>query len=241
MITNNETNYVYFSSLLSTQSKYAGFWAKLEAALQKAGIAYGLIEGTRDIWCRDYMPVQVVTNDFVQFKFFPDYYLEPEEIHKLTIPYETKVDFQFNCRHSELVIDGGNIVKSRNSAVLTEKIFTDNKQFSKEHILKTVRQDLQVENIVILPVQPFDFTGHADGMVKFQNEKCLLVADYSNESKSWKTRMDRALNKSGLEIRSFPSVQCDEKTDKGDYTAKGCYINFAQIGNKILLPQFGFP
>lgn len=241
MVFENDTNYVYFSSLLTTQDKYSGFWRKLEGILKKEKILFGFIEGTRDIWCRDYMPIQISENDFVQFKFFPDYYLEPDEIHKLTIPGEIKIDYRIDCRYSELIVDGGNIVKSGNTAILTEKIFTENGKCSPEKVLKTLKHDLEVDKVVILPIQPLDYTGHSDGMVKFLNENCLLVSDYSGESKSWKIKMDKALEKSGLEIRIYPSVMCDEKNEKGDYTAKGCYINFAQIGNKILLPQFDFP
>ncbi len=50
----------------------------------------------------------------------------------------------------------------------------------------------------------------------------------------------KIIEKSGIEIIIFPSVEVNEKNSNGDYTAKGVYINFAQIGNKILLPQFGF-
>ncbi len=51
--------------------------------------------------------------------------------------------------------------------------------------------------------------------------------------------MDKALEKTGLNIIPYPSEFVDEKNEEGDYVAKGVYINFAQIGNVILLPQFG--
>ncbi len=46
------------------------------------------------------------------------------------------------------------------------------------------------------------------------------------------------IEKSGIKIIPFPDVQIDDKNKDGDYTAKGNYINFAQIGNYILFPQF---
>lgn len=240
MITDNETNYLYLSSLLTKQRKYLKFWHRFKAVLEQGDIPYSFIEGTRDIWCRDYMPIQIRDNHFVQFRFFPDYYIDPNEIHKLTIPNEVQIDRRLNCHYSELVVDGGNIVKSGNRAILTDKVFTENHQLSKEKVLTILKTELDVENLVVIPNQPLDFTGHSDGMVKFLNETELLVSDYSNESKSWKRKMDKALEKSGLEIHIFPSVVCDEKNNVGDYTAKGCYINFVSVGNKILLPQFDF-
>lgn len=76
-------------------------------------------------------------------------------------------------------------------------------------------------------------------MVRFMSDADLLVADYSGESKSWKARMDKALEKTGLNIIPFPAETVNEKNEDGDYTAKGVYINFMQIGNYILFPQFG--
>ena len=67
----------------------------------------------------------------------------------------------------------------------------------------------------------------------------MLVADYSKESESWQKKMDKALEKTGLNIIPYPAEFVEEKNDDGDYVAKGVYINFAQIGNLILLPQFG--
>ena len=82
-------------------------------------------------------------------------------------------------------------------------------------------------------------TGHADGMVRFMNDTDLLVADYSNESKSWQDKMNKALENISLNIIPFPAEFVDEKNDDGDYTAKGIYINFMQLEDCILFPQFG--
>jgi agmatine deiminase len=89
-----------------------------------------------------------------------------------------------------------------------------------------------------IPRQPYDMTGHADGMLRFLDDKTLLVNDYQGESESWKKKYVTALQAINLEVVVLPSVVLDEKNESGDYTARGCYINFAQIGNKILLPFF---
>ncbi|MBU4305140.1 MAG: hypothetical protein KJ893_05930, partial [Candidatus Omnitrophica bacterium] len=63
MITDQETNSVYFSKHLS--QRYPEFFKELEGILERNGIKYGLLPHTNDIWCRDYMPVQVSKNEFV--------------------------------------------------------------------------------------------------------------------------------------------------------------------------------
>lgn len=51
--------------------------------------------------------------------------------------------------------------------------------------------------------------------------------------------MDKALDKTGLNIIQYPAKTTEERNQDGDYTAKGTYINFLQFENYILLPQFG--
>lgn len=238
MITDRETNFVYFSSLIKENEKYIPFWNRLEAILIENRIGYGFIENTRDIWCRDYMPIQKNTSKFIQFEFFPDYYLTPKHIAKLTIPAETRIIDKTSPKKSRIIVDGGNIIKSKNSVILTDKVFIENSNLEPETVVSTLKKELNATNIFIIPRAPYEMTGHADGMVRFINETDLLVADYSNKSESWQLKMDKALDKTGLNIIPFPAEIVEEKNEDGDYVAKGDYINFAQIGDIILFPQF---
>lgn len=239
MIPDKETNFVYFSSLIREIDKYRPFWNRLRPLLEYNDISYGFIQNTRDIWCRDYMPIQNDLNEFVQFEYFPDYYLHSKYISKLTIPSEVKINRTISRRKSMLIIDGGNIIKSKSMAILTDKVLTENPDLDYEAIVSTLKKELNVQEIILIPKIPNDMTGHADGMVRFLSETELLVADYSNEDDGWKSKMNEALRKTGLRIINYPYAFVDEKNIDGDDVAKGVYINFAQIGNKILFPQFG--
>ncbi len=239
MITDKETNFVYFSSLIKEHEQYAPFWEEMKRVLVKTKTGYGFIQNTRDIWCRDYMPIQIDTNKFVQFNFFPDYYLMPQYISKLTIQDEIRIHDKITPKHINLVIDGGNFVKSASNVILTEKVLKENPKLSKESITCTLKKEIDINNVFLIPQPPYDITGHADGMVRFINDTDLLVADYSNESKSWRVKMDKALEKTGLNIIPYPSQTINEKNKDGDYTAKGTYINFLQLENCILFPLFG--
>src|ERR1700679_2121980 len=53
--------------------------------------------------------------------------------------------------------------------------------------------------------------------------------------------MKTALDKTGLKIVPFPSINYEKKNQNSDFTAIGVYINFAQIGNTILFPLFALP
>jgi agmatine deiminase len=238
MITDQQTNAVYFSSLI--QSRSPRIWDDIEAVLNACKIDYHFIEGTRNIWCRDYMPIQIDEHTLVQFQYFPDYFLTPEHLKYITIQDETSYHSNMNVRKVPLIVDGGNVVKSLTKAILTEKVISDNKKRHSEKVtLEILRKALQVEEVFIIPKQPDDWSGHADGMLRFYDENTLLVNDFRQASPSWRKRMESALKKTGLKIEEFPYRHSERRNDDGEYTAHGCYINFAQIGNTILFPQFG--
>lgn len=109
---------------------------------------------------------------------------------------------------------------------------------TKEELIQKLKQALQVEHIYLIPSQPYEVSGHADGMVRFLNDHTLLVADYHTESHSWRAKYEKALQSTGLTLINFPGVTTDLKNDKGEHSALGCYINFAWIGEVILFPQF---
>src|SRR5438552_10688804 len=67
MIPPAQANMVFFSALLKT--RYPTLVANITALLNEHHVAHEFIDGTRDIWCRDYMPVQIDTGRFLQFTY----------------------------------------------------------------------------------------------------------------------------------------------------------------------------
>ena len=64
---------IYFSSLLKTNDKYKPATERLFAALTAHGVPYKLIENTRDIWLRDFMPVKTKSGKYISFRYEPSY------------------------------------------------------------------------------------------------------------------------------------------------------------------------
>jgi hypothetical protein len=77
MTEDNTTTTLYLSSLLPIQ--YPMFWNGFKQALEQNNIKYLFLEGTKDIRVRDYMPVQVTSDKFVQFH--PDYSKMDSSLH----------------------------------------------------------------------------------------------------------------------------------------------------------------
>jgi agmatine deiminase len=71
MIAGCDTNVVFVADTL--EPRFPEVDRGLKAILAQHGIPLMTISGTRDIWGRDYMPVQVAEDRFVQFRFEPDY------------------------------------------------------------------------------------------------------------------------------------------------------------------------
>ena len=60
MVTDNQTNKVYFSKRLT----WYKCWKELSRILVEADIDFDLLENTNDKWARDYMPIQVEKDKF---------------------------------------------------------------------------------------------------------------------------------------------------------------------------------
>ena len=109
MINDNQTNMVYFSAILK-ENPFTAFCNNLVSILQKHGILFRFLENTADIWCRDYMPVQVREDKFIEYVYDPDY-LKGRRSH-------LRSDASVVCRSAgiktiktDIVLDGSNIIK----------------------------------------------------------------------------------------------------------------------------------
>ena len=63
MITEQDKNKVYFSNLLALS--YPSIWKEICEVLAKYNYTAGKLTYTKDYWCRDFMPVQVGSDEFV--------------------------------------------------------------------------------------------------------------------------------------------------------------------------------
>ncbi len=71
MIADWDTDTVIVSDLL--QQQHPKIERGLRAILQKHDVPLLRVEGTKDIWIRDYAPLQIKRGQFIQFRYYPDY------------------------------------------------------------------------------------------------------------------------------------------------------------------------
>ncbi len=125
--------------------------------------------------------------------------------------------------------------------ITTDKVFIDNKERPEEQVIQELRNLFEVDEIIIIPRQPYDIFGHADGMIRFTDEETVLVNDFSSESDSFRSNLKKALDKNKLLQIPFTYAPSLEVNSDKIPSACGIYINYLHIGEKILMPIFGLP
>ena len=235
MLTDHLTNTVYFSSLLPEKCPILN--AHLIDALLKHNIPYAYLSGTKDIWCRDFMPIQVNAERFVFFKYTPDYLQDKVGLKIQTNPEDVFQNESNNLKKVlpqsstiDIVLDGGNVVKCNDVVVMTDKVFVENKDKTPAEIERILKDAFQ-SKILFLPWDG-DMCGHSDGIVHYAGDNRILITNYKDFSRYYYYRYLKVLEK------KFEVIPLKYKSPRF-HARSWAYINFLQIGNLVLVPQLG--
>lgn len=230
---------VFLSSELVT--RYATFYKRFRELMEDNHVHIQLLSNTNDIWCRDFMPVKISGEKYVQFTYDPDY-LKGAWADLRTDPAPVTRNLNLDLVKSPLVIDGGNVIMQDRTVVLTDKIFRENPKRRKTGILDEIQKILEVDKVVVIPTEPDDFTGHADGMVRFVGPDTVIINDYlwqDGYSRTFIEKLRRSLAEAGMSIAgTLPYRSFQRKNKHGDFTALGCYMNFLEMNDLVILPAF---
>jgi agmatine deiminase len=234
MIPDWETNSVFFSRLLP--ERYPTLWERLAEILRQHRVPTRLIDGTRDLWARDYSPVQVGPQQFVKFRYRPDYLVGHK--HLLT-PGTICGQFQDlgNCRRTRIILDGGNVVAAKNRVILTEKVYRENPGQERSKLRSKLTELFQGANCLFIPKEAGDIIGHSDGVVRFLAEDLIVINNYSAVDPAYRERLCRILTNQGLQIEKLPHFREKQSTD-GIPSAVGNYVNYLRVGNLIVVPAY---
>ena len=236
MTTDNLTNTVYFSDLLPKKCPILN--QHIVEALETNKIRYAYLSETKDIWCRDFMPIQIEEDHFVFYKYTPDYLqtpyyrqlqTNPEKVFQA--PQNRLEQVAQNAITIDLVIDGGNVVKCGETIVMTEKVFVENKDKTRTEVEKILKDAFQ-SNILFLPWDRKEAFGHSDGIVHYAGDGKILLTNYDDSSIYYYRRFRKALEKHFEVIPLKYAI-------KRRHARSWAYINFLQIGKLVLVLQLG--
>ena len=227
---------VYLSELL--ERRFPDCFNRLTAILNKHNVDYRLLKGTKDIWCRDYMPIQTESGKLIQFRYEPSYLKGNKEWE------ESRSDVRDVCRQngfepvfSNINLDGGNVLLCSGRAIVSDRIFSENPEYTDKNQLINELSELLEAEIIVIPAQKGDYTGHADGMVRFIGHDTILGNNRSEEYKNWSKGMEKVLKDKNLKYIDVPFFY-GYKDSKHPGNAIGIYVNYLEIGDLIVLPVF---
>lgn len=234
MITDAQTNFLYLADTLPI--KYPEFYKGLQAVLLDANVACSLLPQTKDVWAVDYMPIQITESKFVKFVYNPDYLRDTIKWRK-TITEAERVCETINLHYeiSDIILDGGNVVKTSNKAIMCDKVFKENPHYTEKQLIAELQKKFEVDRLIFIPTDPNDIIGHADGVIRFLDDNTVLINKYSKEDKNFQLQLILALHNAGLDYVEIPyNPYGNEK----DIQANGIYINYLQMEQAVIVPTF---
>ena len=227
-------------------------YTQIKEVIDENNIPLMIINNCKDIWARDFMPFQRHDGKLVFYKYAPDYlrnketYITPVEQVALTPLTNNEKDSNIsftdyfskeNIIHTDLVIDGGNLIKcvdknGEKCVIMTQKVLFENHDKSHLETLMELERVLQSQ-IILIPWDKNEEYGHADGMVRFIEDGKLLLNNYSESDKTLYDQLMLALNDS-FEIHE---LKYGKYIDMNSW----CHINYLDTGNIILVPAVNSP
>ncbi len=184
-----------------------------------------------DIWIRDFAPFQTAQGKWVGGIYRPSY-LKRSASERISAAFARHVP----ARRFPVRLDGGTFVHNgRGVGIVTTKLYHTNRNHAPAELLRMLREHLELAHLVVVPSVPGDRIGHADGILKWADERTLLVGrlEFDLVLASLKAGLPR-----GIAIVPFPQALCEEVTC-GWQTARGVYVNFLLTRNAVYLPLFG--
>lgn len=227
MILDNQTNKVYLAEGIKS---YSAFAYNLIEALHSEGVDYGWIPetGRRElIWARDYMPVQLEKNLFLQYRYSPDYLAG----YPRYIPRYKAICRKINisCISTDIVLDGGNVIKCGDKVIMTDKIFKENPSYDRAKLTGKLESLFSAE-LVFIPWDRYEMFGHADGMVRYIGGNRVLLNNYINFDRSLRQRLLDALS------RHFDVAELDYPVPRRS-PLSWAFLNFLQVKGCVFVPM----
>lgn len=238
MIADWQTNKIYLS--VNLNEKFPKTFKNLVEKLKEYNYKPDLLEKTFDIWARDYMPIQVSKTKFIEYRYDPDY-LQGNSNQIETRELKTYSDIVCDAIglktvKTDIIIDGGNVVKCENAIILTDKVVWENKRhYSEKQLIKTLHDLFEVDKVVLIPWDEDCEFGHADGMLRFiNNEKVLISGFYEKADDELKKWILDSLEKAKID---WEWLRVSEKEIEDNIA----YINFLQTKDLLLVPSLNRP
>ena len=228
----------YFSPWLKSLKKYQPVWAQIESALIAENEIYDFVPNAADIWVRDFMPFQRHDGEFVVYRYNPDY-LQGKDSRYITNCRDAFLAIGGGdalssaiCNHTNLIIDGGNMIRCTDKdgadcVIMTTKVLYENPGHSHHEILFELDNIFNAE-VILIPWDIAENTGHADGMVRNLGKGRLLMNCYEDMDPNLGLAIKKAL---GHRFEILELTYGDKFRENS-----WCHLNYLELRNALLVP-----
>lgn len=218
---------LYLADLL--EKDYPAVYGQIALACDEFGQELKPIPHTRDIWVRDFMPVVLPDGRMLEYVYDPDYLKDPKEAVTRSNPAEICKELGLTTVKSDLVIDGGNVIRQGNTLIMADKVVTENRHhYNKTQLKAALKEQFGVDKLLLIPKDKKDTYGHADSMLRFVDDNTVLVNYYY---KGYWELID-PLEKAGLQVKFLQFTNINYK--QGHLWP---YLNFLQTDKLMLYTQ----
>jgi agmatine deiminase len=181
------------------------------------------------------MPVQVGADDYVQFRYNPDYLQSAKWLRSISDADSICGAIGITPKKSPIVLDGGNVVRTADKVIMCDKVFAENPHIPEKLLIEELREKFQIDQLFFIPTDPSDKIGHADGMCRFLDDRTVLVNDLCRETPWFQRAFRLALHNAGLDWIEIPyNPYGNQKLIQ----ANGIYINYLQMKGAVIIPTF---
>ena len=221
---------IYFSARLPVL--YPTDAEALFTALDDHNVPYALLDGTKDVWVRDFMPVRTRSGRMLSFRYEPSYLAGAPEL-RTDFRRDMALQLTPDLIYSAINLDGGNVVLSPSGgrALVSDRIFAENPDCERKKLVQKLSALLEAE-VLIIPSLRSDMTGHADGMARFLDDH-TVVSNRPLSPRGFEKTVYAALRYHGLDVLDFPFFSAP------GHSAAGCYLNYLETKQAVFLPVFG--
>lgn len=208
-----------------------------------------------DIWIRDFMPLAQRFHQkrtCIKALYSPAYLKGRNEVFAIesnnaailiSESLSMELDIITNEDGLPLVLDGGNItVNAQGLAISTTRILGDNENWSPEELHSTFARKLGINELLVVPCEPGDVTGHIDGMVRFIDNDTIAVADYATGyNRKFMDKIAESCYEKGLNVMRITNAETSatvRNDGSGISSARGNFVNFFRCGSMVYLPKY---
>ena len=192
----------------------------------------------RDIWVRDFFPVPAGHPVLFRYSAAAQHgnQKDADWVQAGFLRLARRFDLEF--QRVPWILDGGNVVDNGSGqAIVTDRFLTDN-VLDRAQGMAVLRETLGCDRMAILPADPDDRLGHADGLASFIASNTVALTRYEGAFRKTMRRTLRAAFP-GIRILELESPLDAAAFDPEYGSARGLYVNATVTDRYLYLPVYG--